>query len=51
MQLGRGAPNALFIFLVLMVIALALYRGYMQLRQRMYKRVAAGQGPTAAPNG
>ena len=46
-----GAPNASFISLLLRACAWLCTRGYMQLRQGLYKRVAAGQGPTAAPYG
>jgi hypothetical protein len=44
-----GAPSASFISPLLRVFAWLCTRGYMQLRQVLYKRVAAGQGPTAAP--
>ena len=46
-----GARSVSFISLLLRVCAWLCTRGYMQLRQGLYKRVAAGQGPTAAPYG
>ena len=46
-----GAPSTSFISLLLRVYTWLCTRGYMQLRQGLYKRVAAEQGPTAMPYG
>ena len=48
-NLSWGPPIALLYFLLHGVIAPACTGGYMQLRQSLYERVAAGQGLTAAP--
>ena len=42
MQLGQGPPSASFISLLLRVIVWLCTRGYMQLRQGLYKRVVVG---------
>ena len=47
-----GGPPALRLFLSCSGSSPWLCtRGYMQLRQGLYKRVASGQGPTAVPYG